>query len=59
MGQILKFPVQASKFGYKRVRKRAKAAENPDQLHLFPQPTAQILNFTPELEPVRAGADVR
>jgi tetratricopeptide (TPR) repeat protein len=44
MGQILKFPVQASKFGYKRVRKRA-AAENPDQLHLFPQPTAQILNF--------------
>lgn len=49
MGQILKFPVQASKFGYKRVRKRAQADENPGQLHLFSQPTAQILNFTPDL----------
>ena len=49
MGQILKFPVQASKFGYKRVRKRAKAAEDPDQLHLFPRPAAQILSFAPEL----------
>jgi Flp pilus assembly protein TadD len=42
MGQILKFPAQATKFGYKRVRKRA-AVENPNQLHLFPAPTAQIL----------------
>src|SRR6266850_7405106 len=48
MAQILKFPVQASKFGYKRVKKRAKAAEDPDQLRLFPQPVAQILNFAPE-----------
>ena len=48
MAQILKFPAQASKFGYKRVRKRAKAAEDPDQLHLFPRPTAQILSFAPE-----------
>src|SRR5262245_45765422 len=48
MGDILKFPVQASKLGYKRVRKRA-APENPDQLHLFSQPTAQILQFTPDL----------
>src|SRR5438552_16063765 len=47
MGQILKFPVQASKLGYKRVKKRSKAGENPDQLILFPQPTAQILYFTP------------
>jgi len=45
MGQILKFPVQASKFGYRRVRKRARPMESPDQLHLFPRPTAQILNF--------------
>lgn len=45
MAQILKFPLQASKFGYKRVRQRAKPAENPNQLHLFPQPTAQILSF--------------
>lgn len=49
MGDILKFPVQASKLGYKRVRKRAASAENPDQLHLFSQPTAQILQFTPDL----------
>jgi len=49
MAQILKFPAQASKFGYKRVRQRAKAAENPDQLPLFTQPTAPILNFAPEL----------
>jgi tetratricopeptide (TPR) repeat protein len=49
MGQILKFPVQASKLGYKRVRKGAKAAESPDQLHLFPTPTAQILPFAPDL----------
>ncbi len=48
MAQILKFPAQASKFGYKRVRKRSRAAENPDQLHLFPQPGAQILSFAPD-----------
>src|ERR1043166_3244508 len=46
MGQILKFPVQASKLGYKRVKRRARAAENPDQLHLFPQPPGEILSFT-------------
>lgn len=49
MAQILKFPIQASKFGYKRVKKCAKAAENPDQLQLFSQPMAQILDFAPEL----------
>lgn len=49
MGQILKFPIQAPKFGYKRVRQRAKPAENPNQLHLFPQPTAKILSFVPAL----------
>jgi tetratricopeptide (TPR) repeat protein len=45
MAQILKFPAPTSKFGYKRVRKCAKAAENPDQLHLFSQPAAQILTI--------------
>src|SRR5687767_5362589 len=49
MAEILKFPGQASKLGYKRVRKRAKPAENPNQLALFPQPTAQILVFAPGL----------
>ena len=45
MAQILKFALHASKFGYKRVRQRARPAENPNQLHLFPQPTAQILSL--------------
>src|SRR6476659_3439772 len=49
MGQILKFPGQASKLGYTRVKKRKQPAENPDQLHLFAQPSAQILQFVPEL----------
>jgi len=44
MAQIIKFPAQASKFGFKRVKKRPRA-EDRDQLSLFPQPTAQILNF--------------
>ena len=46
MGQILRFPVQASKLGYKRVKKRARSGENPDQLHLFSQPVAEVLSFT-------------
>lgn len=49
MGQVLKFPVQASKFGYKRVKRCAKPTDNPDQLHLFAQPIAQILRFAPGL----------
>jgi len=48
MGQIIKFPVRASKFGYRRVPKRARE-ENPAQLPLFPQPTAKVLQFAPEL----------
>ncbi len=48
MAQILKFPVQASKLGYKRVKRRARASDNSHQLDLFPEPTAQILDFSPE-----------
>jgi len=44
MAQILKFPAQASKLGYKRVRKR-KSAEGQNQLDLFATPTAQILDL--------------
>ena len=51
MGEIIKFPGQAAKFGFKRVRSRAKPLENPDQLHLFDQPTAQILSFESGLSP--------
>lgn len=49
MGQILKFPGRASKFGYKRVPKRPRAAEHPDQLQLFCGPVAEILNFSSAL----------
>lgn len=48
MGQIIKFPAPASKFGYKRVRRRGRFAD-PNQLPLFAEPTAQILSFTPDL----------
>ena len=47
MGQILKFPVRASRLGHKRALKRAYQAEHPDQLELFSTPTGQILQFTP------------
>jgi tetratricopeptide (TPR) repeat protein len=47
MGQILKFPVRATKFGYKRVRKGAKC-DDPGQLQLFASATAQILPLAPE-----------
>lgn len=45
MAQIIKFPVQASKLGFKRVRRRARAIDHPDQLDLFPRASAQILDF--------------
>ena len=45
MGEIIEFPGQRPKFGFKRVSKRSKAVENPAQLNLFPQPTAQILDL--------------
>jgi tetratricopeptide (TPR) repeat protein len=44
MAQIIKFPAQASKLGFKRVRKRASTGER-NQLDLFPTPKAQILSF--------------
>lgn len=51
MGQIIKFPTLAAKRGYKRARRRAQAAEDRSQLELFPKPTAQILDFVPDLRP--------
>jgi tetratricopeptide (TPR) repeat protein len=50
MAQILKLPVQASKLGYKRVRRRCKS-EDPNQLDLFSGPPAQILDFAGGLSP--------
>ena len=47
MAQILKLPIEATKLGYRRVRKgcKTKAAEDSNQLHLFPAASAQILEF--------------
>src|SRR5262249_28735665 len=45
MAQVLKFPLQATKFGHKRVKNRAKPSDHPNQLFLFSQPTAQILSL--------------
>src|SRR5262245_25328346 len=44
MGEILNFPGEPSKFGYRRVRKR-KPPEDPDQLQLFSAPPAPLLSF--------------
>jgi tetratricopeptide (TPR) repeat protein len=49
MAQIIKFPVSPAKFGYTRVKKRARGADDPNQLNLFPQQGAKILNLTPSL----------
>jgi Flp pilus assembly protein TadD len=49
MGELLKLPVEASRFGYQRVRKRARRGEDPAQLDLFAPGTPQILEFRPEL----------
>jgi tetratricopeptide (TPR) repeat protein len=49
--KILKLPVRAAKFGYQRVPKRCAKVENSAQLHLFSQPTAQVLQFESGLGP--------
>ena len=48
MGQILKFPIQGSKFGYKRARKQKRNAENPDQLQFLFDASCKILSFFPD-----------
>ncbi|HEX5218645.1 MAG TPA: tetratricopeptide repeat protein [Verrucomicrobiae bacterium] len=49
MGEIIEFPGQRPKFGFKRVSKRSKAGDHPAQLDLFSQPTAQILDLASAL----------
>jgi tetratricopeptide (TPR) repeat protein len=49
MAQILKLPVQATKLGYRRVKKRPQSAETSGQMDLFPAASAQILAFTSDL----------
>ena len=43
MAQIIQFPGQTPKFGFKRVRRRSPGADDPNQLQLFAAPTATIL----------------
>lgn len=49
MGEIVKFPGKAIR-RYRRVRKHERV-DDPDQLDLFPQPAAQIADFTEALSP--------
>src|SRR5687768_10937275 len=51
MGEILKFPGDATKLGYSRVRKRCRQADDPNQLDLFLPAPARISNFAPTLSP--------
>ena len=51
MGEILKFPGEATKLGYSRVRKRGRVAGDPNQLDLFLPPTARISNIASGLSP--------
>jgi len=45
MAQIIKFPAQTPKCGYKRVGRRRAGADDPNQLQLFAQPSATILRL--------------
>jgi tetratricopeptide (TPR) repeat protein len=49
MGEILKFPGDATRLGYSRVRKRGGKAGDPNQLDLFLPPPARISSFSPAL----------
>ena len=51
MGEILKFPGDATRLGYSRVRKRGRQADDPNQLDLFLPPPAPIENFSDALSP--------
>jgi tetratricopeptide (TPR) repeat protein len=51
MGEILKFPGEATKLGYSRVRKRGRQTDDPNQLDLFVPPPARIANFASPATP--------
>lgn len=48
MGEILKFPGEATRLGYKRVRRRCRR-EDPNQLDLFLPAPSPIAEFAPAL----------
>ena len=49
MGEILKFPGDATRLGYSRVRKRGRQVDDPNQLDLFLPPPTRVSNFSPAL----------
>jgi tetratricopeptide (TPR) repeat protein len=51
MGEILKFPGETTKLGYRRVRKNARRADDPNQLDLFIQPPTRISDLSSGLTP--------
>jgi tetratricopeptide (TPR) repeat protein len=51
MGEILKFPTDATRLDYRRVRRRARRADDPNQLDLFAAPAATVMAFTSALGP--------
>src|SRR5688500_1274372 len=51
MGEILKFPGDATRLGYSRVRKRGNRPGDPNQLDLFLPPPARISNFAAASSP--------
>jgi tetratricopeptide (TPR) repeat protein len=51
MGEILKFPGDATRLGYSRVRKRGRRADDPNQLDLFLAPPARISSFSAAFSP--------
>jgi tetratricopeptide (TPR) repeat protein len=51
MGEILKFPGDATRLGYSRVRKRGHGVHDPNQLDLFLPPPARISDFASALTP--------
>ncbi len=51
MARIIKLPVQASRLGYRRVKRRGKPCDPSNQLDLFPVGAACILEFKPDLGP--------
>jgi tetratricopeptide (TPR) repeat protein len=51
MGEILKFPGEATKLGYSRVRPRGRRPQDPNQLDLFLPAPVRISNLSSGLSP--------
>jgi tetratricopeptide (TPR) repeat protein len=49
MGEILKFPGESAKLGYRRVRRRCRRDDDPNQLDLFLPPPSPLAQFAPGL----------